>query len=116
MLSRPLEFCSSIAKTKHFSVSLGMVNITMTDVSPCAVHLVVSFFLILKLCIIIIATQKLGCHGVVHILDGFLLIEKTQTLCEKSLSKFQEFCSEVGFLIAFEKKRFSQVRLWTLLA
>ena len=44
MLSRSLEFCSSIVKTNHFSVSLGMVNITMTDVSPCAVHLVVSFF------------------------------------------------------------------------
>ena len=41
-----------------------------------------------------------------HILDGFLLIEKTQTLCEKSLTKFLEFCSEVGILIAFEKKTF----------
>ena len=50
-----------------------------------------------------IATQKLGCHGVVHILDDFLFIEKTQTLCERALRKFLEFCLEVGIPIVFEK-------------
>ena len=50
-----------------------------------------------------IATQKLGCHGVVHILDDFLFIEKTQALCERALRKFLEFCSEVGIPIASEK-------------
>ena len=50
-----------------------------------------------------IATQKLGCHGVVHILDDFLFIEKTQKLCNESLNKFLDFCSEVGIPIAIEK-------------
>ena len=50
-----------------------------------------------------IATQKLGCHGIVHILDDFLFIEKTRKLCEESLQKFLEFCSDVGVPIAVEK-------------
>ena len=50
-----------------------------------------------------IATQKLGCHGVIHILDDFLFIEKSQELCAESLEKFLEFCSVVGIPIAFEK-------------
>ena len=50
-----------------------------------------------------IAVQKLGCHGVVHILDDFLFIEKTRDLCEESLNKFLEFCAYAGIPIATEK-------------
>ena len=50
-----------------------------------------------------IAIQKLGCHGVVHILDDFLFIEKTHDRCQESLNKFIEFCTLAGIPIACEK-------------
>ena len=50
-----------------------------------------------------IAIQKLGCRGVVHILDDFLFIEGTFDECEDSLNKFIEFCNYVGIPVAFDK-------------
>lgn len=50
-----------------------------------------------------VARHKLGCHGVVHILDDFLFIEKTKERCAESLKLFLEFCSLVGIPLADEK-------------
>ena len=50
-----------------------------------------------------IAVQKLGCRGVVHILDDFLFVESTFKECEDSLNKFIAFCNSVGIPIAMDK-------------
>lgn len=50
-----------------------------------------------------VAIQKLGCRGVVHILDDFLFLEKSSEECQESLDKFLNFCSDVGVPIARDK-------------
>ena len=43
-----------------------------------------------------IATNKLNCQGVVHILDDFLFIERDRYACTRTLLRFLAFCKEVG--------------------
>ena len=50
-----------------------------------------------------VARHKLGCTGVVHILDDFLFFGRTLNECEHSLNKFLQFCSHVGVPIAVDK-------------
>lgn len=50
-----------------------------------------------------VARHKLGCTGVVHILDDFLFLETSLEDCEQALDKFLQFCSSVVVPIAEEK-------------
>lgn len=50
-----------------------------------------------------VARHKLGCTGVVHILDDFLFLETSLEDCEQALDKFLQFCSSIGVPIAEEK-------------
>ena len=50
-----------------------------------------------------IARHKLGIPGILHILDNFLIIDRNQSTCSNSLSKFLRTCDELGVPIAPEK-------------
>ena len=50
-----------------------------------------------------IARHKLDAQGILHILDDFLIIERDNSLCSISRSKFLKTCDELGVPIAPEK-------------
>ena len=50
-----------------------------------------------------IARHKLGVQGIFHILDDFLIIERDNSLCSTSLSKFLKTYDELGVPMAPEK-------------
>ena len=50
-----------------------------------------------------ISVQRLGTSGVLHILDDFLFIAKTETKCRTDLSNFLRLCGYLGVPIAQEK-------------
>ena len=50
-----------------------------------------------------IAKSKLAISGVLHLLDDFLLIDKTFSACEQNLSKFLTMCDNLGVPMAPEK-------------
>ena len=49
------------------------------------------------------ARHKLGLTEIVHVLDDFLFVEKTELGCDKSLKAFIEMCTFIGVPIASEK-------------
>ena len=50
-----------------------------------------------------IAKSKLAISGVLHLLDDFLLIDKTFSACEQNLSRFLAMCDDLGVPMAPEK-------------
>lgn len=50
-----------------------------------------------------IANIKAGCTHVVHILDEFLLIEKSEQLAQRSLDRFLNTCARIGIPMSDEK-------------
>ena len=50
-----------------------------------------------------IAKSKLATSGVLHLLDDFLLIDKTFSACEQNLSRFLAMCDDLGVPMAPEK-------------
>ena len=50
-----------------------------------------------------IMKNKLGIKNVVHILDDYLILNKFKNSCSQQLSKFLEFCKELGIPIAVDK-------------
>ena len=50
-----------------------------------------------------IAKSKLAISGVLHLLDDFLLIDKTFSACEHNLSQFLAMCDDLGVPMAPEK-------------
>ena len=50
-----------------------------------------------------IATHKLRASGVLHILDDFLFIAKSESKCLSDLSNFLQLCDDLGVPIAHEK-------------
>ena len=50
-----------------------------------------------------ISVHRLGASGVLHILDDFLFIAKTETKCRTDLSNFLRLCGYLGVPIAQEK-------------
>jgi len=50
-----------------------------------------------------LAKRRLGATGVLHILDDFLFIAKSETKCRADLHNFMDMCQQLGVPIAHEK-------------
>ena len=50
-----------------------------------------------------IAINKLGISAMVHILDDFLIIERTQEACLSSFQNFLTLCEDIGVALSLDK-------------
>lgn len=56
-----------------------------------------------------IALNKLGIQGMVHVLDDFLLIEKSKSAAISRFKAFIDLCLDIGIPLSAEKKPFFQL-------
>ena len=50
-----------------------------------------------------VAQTKLKIPNIIHILDDFLIVEKSREACSASLQRFLDFCNTIGVPMAPEK-------------